>query len=183
MKLSRRVVRSLSVGLMGLITFGMIVVLGLAQATPAITVFDDTISSTITAATELAQSDASKHSEISGKGFLILPKKQTSSLPLNSLTLGFLSNLFSQIERAFPLNQRSSGNITLNTFCQGIANGKAYDGIWKKVIGNPNKAKCKEGANGNPGKTIHRNVCNIQTINDGTIFNATVMGSTTCQKI
>ena len=78
----------------------------------------------------------------------------------------------------------SLGNIRLNTTCEGIvaATGKHYFGLWKKVIGNPEKAKCKEGANGTPGNWISRDVCNIDTMNDGTFFNGEILGAFKCKK-
>ena len=189
MKISRRVVRSLSVGLMGLITFWMIVVLGIAQATTAITAFGNTVPANTVASTELAlTTEVNGNLQPSENSLPIVSEKkhQLSALTLstNSLTLGFLSNLFSRIGRAFPLSRSSGGNIRLNTTCEGIvaATGEHYYGLWKKVIGNPEKAKCKEGASGTPGRWISRDVCNIDTINDGTFFNGLVLGVNRCKK-
>ena len=189
MKISRRVVRSLSVGLMGLITFGMIVVLGLANATPAMTAFGNPVPSNTSVSTGLAlTTEANNNSQVSENSSPILSesKQQLSALtPSTSfLTLGFLSNLFSRIGRAFPRSQSIGGTIRLNTACEGIvaATDKHYLGVWKKVIGNPEKAKCKEGANGIPGKWIDRDLCNIDTINDGKFFNGQVLGVNKCKK-
>ncbi|MEM9216920.1 MAG: hypothetical protein AAGD25_21545 [Cyanobacteria bacterium P01_F01_bin.150] len=72
----------------------------------------------------------------------------------------------------------SSGNIQLNTSCLGVTATGTYLGRWKKL--GPNKAKCKEGAGGQPGGFITRSICRIVTINDGNFDNADVFSPNKC---
>ena len=70
--------------------------------------------------------------------------------------------------------------IQFNTPCVGLTSTKAYYGVWKPL--GSNKAKCKEGAGGQPGSNVQRIECRIVTINDGNFDNSLVTSSTKCKK-
>ncbi|NES93281.1 hypothetical protein, partial [Okeania sp. SIO2B9] len=56
----------------------------------------------------------------------------------------------------------AKASLQVNTFCEAIAAGQVYYGVWKKA--GSSKAKCKEGAGGSPGEVMVRNICHIEPI-------------------
>lgn len=68
--------------------------------------------------------------------------------------------------------------IQLNTACEGITTGANYFGRWKRLGQSGNKAKCKEGASGQPNNVwLTPQSCRIVTINDGNFDNGTIIGA------